>query len=70
MSYGPRVSQLRYFKKEDGPEAQELFKNLRLFIPDLELKDFSSQYSNVSWIKRGHYELWFSEEVGNTDSAK
>jgi hypothetical protein len=70
VSSGPRVSQLRYFKKEDGSEAQKLLETFRLIIPDLELKDFSSQYSHDSWIKRGHYELWFSAEVGNTDSAR
>ena len=65
VDVGPSKSQLRYFKKLDEVEAQEM---LALFskissIADLELKDLSEQYSEVSWIKPGHYELWLSPDI-------
>ena len=60
---GPLDSQLRYFKKEDKTQAQELFETLRGLIPGLKLKDFSQEYSHVGWIKSGHYELWLSPEL-------
>ncbi len=60
---GPRKSQLRYFKKQDEPQAQELFNVLRKLVPDLELSDASGKYESVAWIRSGHYELWLSPEV-------
>jgi hypothetical protein len=57
---GPRNTQLRYFKKEDAPQAAELLSELEKFIPNINLKDYSRQYSNLSWIKPGHLELWLS----------
>ena len=62
---GPSKSQLRYFKKVDEAEAQEmrtLISNIST-ITDLELNDLSDQYSEVSWIKPGHYELWLSPDI-------
>ena len=63
VSYGPRESQLRYFKKQDKPHVTELFATLCRLIPALELKDFSSDYEHVKWIKPGHFELWLSPEL-------
>lgn len=60
VQFGPQVSQLRYFKAQDEPEARELFEIMRRLIPKLELKNFSREYERVSWITRGHYELWLS----------
>lgn len=70
VNSGLRVSQLRYFKKEDRPEVQELLEALRLLIPDLVLEDLSNQYSHSSWIKRGHYELWLSVKMGDTPPTR
>jgi len=60
---GPRRSELRFFKKEDEPQARLLFDSLRGMVPRLELKDFSREYAGARWIKPGHYELWLSAEV-------
>lgn len=60
---GPRKSQLRYFKKQDQPQAQELFNVLRRLVPDLELSDASGRYDGVAWIRSGHYELWLSPDI-------
>ena len=63
MDSGPRNSQLRYFKIQDKSDAWKLFRILREIIPQLEIKDLSRQYTNVNWIKSGHYELWLSREI-------
>jgi hypothetical protein len=60
---GPPDTQLRYFKKEDAPQAAELLSKLKKFIPNISLKDFSGQYSNIRWIKPGHLELWLSPRL-------
>lgn len=59
----PPDTQLRYFKKEDKPQAAELLSKLKKFIPNIRLKDFSGQYSNIKWIKPGHLELWLSPSL-------
>lgn len=64
VNYGPSDSQLRYFKVEDKSDALELLKVLRLLLPKLEIRDFSSEYSDIYWIKRGHIELWLSPNAG------
>lgn len=56
--FGPSESQLRYFKEEDNSEAQKLFEVLHALLPDLKLKDFSSDYLHSTWIERGQFELW------------
>ncbi len=63
VDFGPRESQLRYFKRQDESEARELFGILRGLIPQLELKDLSRQFARVGWIKSGHYELWLSPDI-------
>lgn len=60
---GPRKSQLRYFKRQDQPQAQELFDMLRKLIPKLEINDVSGKYESVGWIRSGHYELWLSPDI-------
>lgn len=60
---GPRKSQLRYFKRQDQTQAQELFDALRKLIPELEISDLSGKYESVSWIKSGHYELWLAPDL-------
>ena len=70
VSNGPRESQLRYFKKQDKPHVTELFSTLCRLIPALELKDFSSDYSHVKWIKPGHFELWLSPELEHITSPE
>jgi hypothetical protein len=60
---GPPDTQLRYFKKEDLSQASELLSKLKRFIPNISLKDFSRQYSNIKWIKPGHLELWLSPRL-------
>ncbi len=67
---GPQVSQLRYFKTQDEPEARELFAILRRVIPKLELKNFSREYERVTWIKRGHYELWLSPDLVRLEPSR
>ena len=63
VDFGPRESQLRYFKERDEPEAKELMNILRRLIPEIKLKDFSREYAHINWIKTGHFELWLSPEV-------
>ena len=63
VAFGPRESQLRYFRKEDESQATELLAVLRRLIPELKLKDLSLEYSNVRWIKSGHFELWLSPQL-------
>ena len=63
VNVGPSVSQLRYFHRTDQQQAIELFGLLRQSVPDLQLRDFSSEYSAALWIEPGHYELWLSRRV-------
>lgn len=63
VDYGPRKSQLRYFKRQDQQQAEELFAALRRQIPQLELNDASGRFQNVDWIKPGHYELWLAPDL-------
>lgn len=63
VARGPRKSQLRYFKKQDQQQAQELLVTLRTMIPAIELSDLSGKFDNTDWVKPGHYELWLSPEV-------
>ena len=63
VAFGPRESQLRYFRKEDESLSTELLAVLRRLIPELKLKDLSLEYSNVRWIKSGHFELWLSPQL-------
>jgi hypothetical protein len=65
---GPKDSDLRFFKKQDRETAEALFADLKKVIPSLELKDLSSQYRSVDFIKPGHYELWLSPDI-NTLTA-
>jgi len=60
---GPQRSQLRYFKRQDQRQAQEIFEVLRALIPQIELSDESAKYENVDWIKSGHYELWLAPDL-------
>jgi capsule polysaccharide modification protein KpsS len=60
---GPRKNQLRYFKRQDKTQAQELFDMLRKLIPELEISDVSGKYESVGWIKPGHYELWLTPDL-------
>lgn len=70
VAIGPRNSQLRYFKKDNKSQATALFSVLRRFIPMLQLKDFSREYSNVRWIKTGHFELWLSPDLMHLESPE
>lgn len=63
VNYGPRDSQLRYFNAKDEPNAKKLLEALRVLFPKLDIKDFSSEYSNIQWIKPGHFELWLSPDA-------
>ena len=65
VNSGPRNSELRYFKKQDQTQAQELFNTLKKLIPQLKIRDLSDKYESVDWIKPGHYELWFSPNLMN-----
>lgn len=69
VTSGPNHNQLRYFRKSDEMNAQQIHKLLQDVIPQLEIKDFSSSYENVSWIKPGHYELWFSPDLNTINIA-
>ncbi|MEI7457377.1 MAG: hypothetical protein WCK93_11710 [Nitrosomonadales bacterium] len=60
---GPLKSQLRYFKREDRPQAQKLLATLRKSIPKTELCDMSGKFEQAGWVKPGHYELWLSPDV-------
>ncbi len=63
VATAPAKSQLRYFKKQNQAQAQELFDLLRQLIPTLELSDVSSQYEKAGWIRAGHFELWISPDL-------
>ncbi len=58
---GPKLTQLRYFFKQDKDEAELLLKQLLKIIPQIQLKDFSNQYGTI--LVRGHYELWLAPNV-------
>ena len=64
---GPSESQLRFFKQQDREQAEELLIELKKVLPVLQLRDFSNQFKDIGWIKRGHYELWLAP---NVDSLK
>jgi len=70
VDFGPEVSQLRYFKKKNKSQATELFSVLRKSIPMLKLKDLSSEYSHIRWIKLGHFELWLSPQLEHIESPE
>jgi len=70
VASGPLESQLRYFKKEDESQAAELFEVLHKFIPMLKLKDFSREYSQVRWLKKGHFELWLSPKLMHIETSE
>ncbi|MDH3392859.1 MAG: hypothetical protein OEL66_02550, partial [Desulfobulbaceae bacterium] len=62
IDYGPEISQLRYFKKEDKMLAEKLFTVLSEMIPTLTLQNFSDSYSDASWLLPGHFELWIAHQ--------
>ncbi|MDD2775737.1 MAG: hypothetical protein PHU06_07270 [Gallionella sp.] len=64
----PPKSQLRYFKKQNQAQAQELFDMLRQLIPELELSDVSSKYEKAGWIRSGHFELWLAPDLTKLQS--
>jgi len=68
VGVGPKNSELRYFKKQDQTQAQELFNELRKLIPQLKISNLSDKYESVDWIKPGHYELWLSSDLTNLQS--
>jgi len=70
VAFGPRESQLRYFKRGDDSQAKELLTVLRKLIPELKLINFSDKYSHVRWIKTGHFELWLSPKLEKIESLK
>lgn len=59
----PEISDLRFFKKQDHKNGRQLLTELRKFIPDLKLKDMTTQFEGISWIRPGHFELWLSPEA-------
>lgn len=61
---GPRNNELRFFRREDSVDAQELLKHLRRAIPNVQLKDLSAAYRGVESVGPGHYELWITPGVG------
>lgn len=63
VNFGPRDSQLRYFKSVDEEAANILLELLQAFIPGLVLADFSPDYEHLDWIRPGHYELWLSPDL-------
>jgi hypothetical protein len=58
----PKVSDLRYFFKDDKNNADKLLESLKKIFPQvrIQLKDFTGKYS---WLKPGHYELWIGTNV-------
>lgn len=60
---GPSRTQLRYFKAEDKAQAKKLLEALRKMIPNIQLEDLSRDYARMTWIKRGHYELWLDPNL-------
>lgn len=68
VKYGGQVSTLRFFKKQDAKEAEQLFIELKKVLPLLKLKDLSRKYRSIEWIMPGHYELWLSPDI-NTLTA-
>ena len=59
---GPKKTQLRYFKREEGEEARDLAEQLRKLIPNLELNDLSEGNLDLSFIRPRHYELWLGAQ--------
>lgn len=70
VDYGPNDTELRFFKSRDAEQARALARVLRDALPALELKDFSSQYGKVGWLKPGHYELWLAPQVNRFETPR
>ena len=60
LAFGPKKSELRFFRKDDANDAQRLLGTLRRTIADVQLRDLSATYSRVTWIRSGHFELWLA----------
>jgi hypothetical protein len=56
---GPSTSELRYFRKEDQPDAERIVKKLKEIRVVVSPKDFSGSY-NPKTISPRLYELWFA----------
>lgn len=63
VEVGVPVSTLRFFKKQDAKEAEQLHIELKKVLPLLKLKNLSRQYRSIEWINPGHYELWLSPDI-------
>lgn len=63
VGFGPRESQLRFFRDADRARAHRLAEALRELVPSLVVRDFSAQYVGVSWLKPGHLELWLAPDL-------
>ena len=55
---GPRRNQLRYFHREDRPEAVALARKLSAGVGAVQLLDLSKEYGNSVPMRR--YELWLA----------
>ena len=68
VTNGPRDTQLRYFKRQDRDQAQQLLAEIRKVFPQSRLQDLSAQFVSAAWMKSGHYELWLAADVGKIAS--
>ena len=65
---GPTSNELRFFKKEEGAEANEIAKALRELGLSVDVKDLSSKYQNSTGIRPRHYELWLGTQYSGPDA--
>ncbi len=63
VAKGPEQSQLRFFKRQDREEAEQLLGELKKGFPGLQLQDLSGRYQAIEWLKPGHFELWLAPNV-------
>jgi hypothetical protein len=60
VSYGPPATELRFFKTRDRAATLQLQAQLSSRIPQLQVKDMSAEFSQATWLKPGHLELWLA----------
>ncbi|MBL8028907.1 MAG: hypothetical protein JNL74_20955 [Fibrobacteres bacterium] len=58
-----QTNELRFFKESDKLTAEEIAKDLKKSLPGLKLKNMTSQYRNIKWIQKGHFEIWINRIV-------
>ncbi len=65
---GPATNELRFFKKEEASEANDIVNALRELGLNVDVKDLSSRYQNSTGIRPRHYELWLGTQFSRPDA--